>query len=92
MQVPAASHYLATVNSPRAEGMRPQGASVYVFTRVRDTYEEAWLLGWIRCTAFFMRGTYHPKGATIAGVDLKKANATVLPISELNLITTLKGD
>lgn len=84
--------FLATVNSPLPEGMRPQTASIYVFTRVHDSYEKAWLVGWARCATFFLRGTYYPKGSTVAGVNLKKANATVLPIYELNPMTALKGE
>jgi hypothetical protein len=76
-------NYLCTVNSPREEGMRPQDADFYVFTRIRNDYKVGWILGFIRCDEFLRRATYVEKGETVAGVKMEKANAMVLPINNL---------
>lgn len=83
--------YLATVNSCDLDGVHKQKADYYVFTRVLNDLSKGWLMGYISCTEFFEKGVYKKKGDNlIDGVDLEKANATVLPANQLRLIQELK--
>lgn len=82
-KAPPPPHYLCTVNSVNPEGVHKQAADLYVFVRVRYDLALAWILGFIPCPEFFTRGRFVKKGETVAGVVFAKANATVLPISNL---------
>jgi len=52
---------------------------------------KGWILGYIGCKEFFKRGKFIKKGSIVVpGVKFWKANATVLPINQLNSIETIK--
>lgn len=83
-------HFLCTVNSCEVEGVHKQKADLYVFVRVRVDFKVGWVLGYIPCADFFERGRFVKKGEKVAGITFEKANATVLPISDLTPIGSLK--
>ena len=77
-------HFLATVNSHDLNGVHKQQADIYIFARIKNDKSIGWLVGYLPCNEFFLKGKFIPKGTQIAdGVEFTKANATVLPISEL---------
>ena len=76
--------YLCTVNSSYLDSVRKQDADYYVFLRVLNNYETAWLLGYIECSKFFELGNFIEKGTDMGKFKFVKANATVLPIYKLN--------
>ena len=79
--------YLCTVNSHNLHGIHKQAADYYVFTRIVNDLSRGWILGFIKCADFFEKGKFVSKGSSvIPGVKFWKANATVLPISELTSI------
>jgi hypothetical protein len=51
---------------------------------VLNSYETAWLLGYIECDKFFELGNFIEKGTDMGKFKFVKANATVLPIYKLN--------
>jgi hypothetical protein len=55
-----------------------------VFLRVLNSYDKAWLLGYIECDKFFELGNFIEKGTDMGKFKFVKANATVLPIYKLN--------
>lgn len=82
--------YLCTVNSCNDVGTHRQSANYYIFTRIINDLSVGWILGYMKCSEFFEKGKYITKcSEAVAGISFDKANATVLPISELNL---MKGD
>lgn len=76
--------YLCTVNSSYLDSVRKQSADYYVFLRVLNSYDKAWLLGYIECDKFFELGNFIEKGTDMGKFKFVKANATVLPIYKLN--------
>jgi hypothetical protein len=76
--------YLCTVNSSYLDSVRKQDADYYVFIRVLNSYDTAWLLGYIECDKFFELGNFIEKGTDMGKFKFVKANATVLPIYKLN--------
>jgi len=78
------SDYWCTVNSSYLDEVRKQDADYYVFVRVQNGYSKGWILGWIPCKEFFERGQFIKKGTDLGKFKFFKANATILPISELN--------
>jgi len=76
--------YLCTVNSHSLEYVHKQKADYYIFLRILNTYERAWILGWIECDVFFRIGSFIKKGTDFGKFNFTKANATVLEISKLN--------
>lgn len=85
--------YLCTVNSCHDVGTHKQSADYYIFTRVLNDLSVGWILGNIKCEDFFKKGKFIAKGSeAIAGISFDKANATVLPISELNAMKSNHAD
>ncbi len=76
--------YLCTVNSHDLNGVHKQKADYYIFLRILNDFSQGWILGWISCSDFFKYGEYAEKGTDFGKFEFVKANATVLPISELN--------
>lgn len=76
--------YFCTVNSSYLDSVRKQSADYYVFLRVLNSYDKAWLLGYIECDKFFELGNFIEKGTDMGKFKFVKANATVLPIYKLN--------
>jgi hypothetical protein len=77
-------HYLCTVNSHDLDGVHKQEADYYIFLRILNDFSKGWMLGWISCKEFFNKGEFVSKGKDFGKFKFFKANATVLPISELN--------
>lgn len=83
--------YLCTVNSYDLDGVHQQESDYYVFTRIINQMTKGWILRYIGCKEFFKRGEFIKKGSIVVpGVKFWKANATVLPINQLNSIETIK--
>jgi hypothetical protein len=84
------SHFLCTVNSHDLSGVHKQEADYYVFVRILNDKSRGWILGYLPCHEFFKKGTFVPKGSSVAkGIEFVKANATVLEISALYPIQKL---
>ena len=82
--------YLCTVNSFDPNGMHKQDADYYIFTRIKNDLSEGWILGFIKCKEFFEKGLFVKKDSNvIPGVRFSRANATTLPIIELNPIENI---
>lgn len=80
-------HYLCTVNSFDLGGVHRQEADYYIFVRIINDLSKAWMLGFMPCKEFFEKGIFVAKGSEVVpGLEFKKANATVLPISKLSPI------
>ena len=80
-------HFLAAVNSCEIEGEHRQNADIYVFVRIREDCEIAWIVGFIECDRFFDMSKFIKKGETYHGMKFEKANMNVLPINKLHLIS-----
>ena len=78
------AHYWCTVNSHDLKGVHRQAADYYIFLRLLNDYSKAWILGWIACIDFFEKGQFVEKGKDFKKFKFVKANATILPISDLN--------
>tara|TARA_Y100000592_G_C5384148_1_gene274911 strand:+ start:508 stop:879 length:372 start_codon:yes stop_codon:yes gene_type:complete len=78
------SNYLCTVNSYDLNGVHKQKADFYIFLRILNDFSKGWILGWISCSDFFKKGKFIKKGTDFGKFKFVKANATVLPINELN--------
>lgn len=77
-------NYLAVVNSPRDGQMRKQKADFYVFFRLKEDNDRAWVVGQISCEEFFKVGKFIKKGDSPApGINFVKADATVIEIKDL---------
>jgi hypothetical protein len=76
--------YWCTVNSHDLNGVHKQNADYYVFLRIMNDFSKGWILGWISCDEFFEKGTFVSKGTDFDKFKFEKANATILPIKELN--------
>ena len=76
--------YWCTVNSHDLNGVHKQKADYYVFLRIMNDFSKGWILGWIPCDEFFEKGTFVSKGTDFDKFKFEKANATILPIKELN--------
>ncbi|CAN0498136.1 unnamed protein product [Laminaria digitata] len=83
-------HYLATVNSHNLDGVHQQKADYYVFLRILNDKTKAWVLGCYPCSEFFENGEFVSKGKDFGTFKFVKANATVLPISELRPINQIR--
>ena len=79
-------NYLASVNSCEIEGDHRQDADIYMFVRIREDCEVAWLVGFIECERFFSMSKFLNKGETYHGMTFDKANMNVLPIRNLHRI------
>ena len=79
-------HYLATVNSCEIEGDHRQDADIYIFVRIREDCEIAWILGFIECDRFFSMSEFIKKGEEYHGMKFEKANMNALPINRLHSI------
>ena len=75
--------FLAVVNSCEIQGEHRQKADSYIFVRIREDYEVAWIVGYMMCERFFDLSIFVEKGGTFDGVEFKKANSNVLPIRSL---------
>ena len=75
--------YWCTVNSHDLTGVHKQKADFYIFLRILNDKSIAWLLGYISCEEFFEKGEFIKKGRDFGDFKFVKANATILPISEL---------
>ena len=82
--------YLATVNSHKVDGVHQQDADYYVFVRILNDKSKAWVLGCCTCNEFFEKGEFIAKGKDFGKFKFVKANATVLPISELRPINQIR--
>ena len=82
--------YLATVNSHNLDGIHQQKADYYIFLRILNNKTKAWILGCYPCTEFFKKGEFVPKGKDFGKFKFVKANATVLPISELRPLNQIR--
>ena len=78
------SHYWCTVNSHDLTGVYKQSADFYIFLRILNDYSKGWILGWISCEDFFKKGEFVRKGKDFGKFQFVKANATILPIGQLN--------
>lgn len=77
-------HYLATVNSPYDGKMRRQKADFYLFLRSVVERRIGWIVGFMPCEEFMMKGKFVPKGASpFPGYRFEKADSTVLEIHRL---------
>lgn len=76
-------NYLAAVNSCEADGEHRQEADSYIFVRIREDCEIAWIVGHIECERFFDLSTFVKKGETVDGIKFEKANSNVLRIENL---------
>ena len=79
-------NYLATVNSCEIEGEHRQDSDVYIFVRIREDCEIAWIVGFIECDRFFDMSRFIQKGEIYHGMKFEKANMNVLPINKLHSI------
>ena len=79
-------NYLATVNSCEIDGEHRQDADIYIFVRIREDCNVAWLVGFIECERFFDMSKFLNKGETYHGMVFEKANMNVLPIRSLHRI------
>ena len=77
-------NYLAAVNSCEIEGEHRQDADIYIFVRIREDCEIAWIVGFIECDRFFDMSKFIQKGETYHGMKFEKANTNVLPINKLH--------
>lgn len=76
--------YLCCVNSYSDTQVHKQLSNFYVFTRILFDLSVGWIVGFISCEDFFKHGRFVKKGDRIyKGQDFTKADATILPISEL---------
>ena len=78
-----APHFLAVVNSCEVDGEHRQKADTYIFVRMREDYEVAWIVGYMMCENFFDLSTFVKKGETFDGMKFEKAHMNVLPIENL---------
>ena len=78
-----APHFLAAVNSCETDGEHRQNSDRYIFVRIREDYEAAWIVGYMECENFFDLSTFVKKGETFDGIKFEKANTNVLPIKSL---------
>ena len=76
-------NFLAVVNSCEIDGEHRQEADTYIFVRMREDYEVAWIVGYMMCENFFDLSTFVEKGGTFDGQKFEKANSNVLPIENL---------
>ena len=76
-------HYWCTVNSHNLNGVHKQDADYYIFLRILNNLKKGWILGWISCEEFFKKGKFIKKGTDFGKFQFVKANATILPINEL---------
>ena len=76
-------YYLASVNSCEKESDHRQDADFYIFVRIQENCECAWLVGFIGCNRFFELSKFIQKGETYHNMTFSKANVNVLPIMEL---------
>jgi hypothetical protein len=76
--------YLCTVNSSLSGLGKKAGCGLLCVLRVLNSYDTAWLLGYIECDKFFELGNFIEKGTDMGKFKFVKANATVLPIYKLN--------
>jgi len=76
--------YWCTVNSHDLSGVYKQNADFYIFLRILNDYSKGWILGWIPCKEFFKKGEFIAKGKDFGKFQFVKANATILPINQLN--------
>ena len=76
-------NFLAVVNSCEMEGDHRQEADSYIFVRMREDCEVAWIVGYMMCEKFFDLSTFVKKGETFDGMKFEKANLNVLPIENL---------
>ena len=76
-------NFLAVVNSCEIDGEHRQKADTYIFVRMREDYEVAWIVGYMMCEKFFDLSTFVKKGETFDGMKFEKANLNVLPIENL---------
>lgn len=76
--------FWCTVNSHDLNGIHKQEADYYIFLRIRNDFKVGWILGWISCAEFFNKGQFIEKGKDFGKFQFIKANATILPISDLN--------
>lgn len=83
-------NYLATVNSHTLDSVHQQKADYYVFLRILNDKTKAWILGCLPCIEFFEKGEFVAKGKDFEKFKFIKANATVLPISELRPLNQIK--
>ena len=79
-------NYLAAVNSCEIDGEHRQDADIYMFVRIREDCNVAWLVGFIECDRFFNMSTYLDNGDTYHGMTFEKANMNVLPIKKLHRV------
>ena len=79
-------HYLAAVNSCEIDGEHRQAADIYMFVRIREDCNVAWIVGFIECERFFEMSKFLNKGETYHGMTFEKANMNVLPIKSLHRI------
>lgn len=77
-------HYWCAVNSHDLNGVHKQKADYYIFLRILNDYSKGWILGWISCTGFFKYGKFIRKGTDFGKFEFIRANATILPIGDLN--------
>lgn len=76
--------YWCTVNSHDLSGVHKQKADYYIFLRILNDFSIGWILGWIPCKEFFDKGEFVAKGKDFKKFKFEKANATILPINQLN--------
>ena len=75
--------FLAVVNSCEIQGEHRQKADSYIFVRIREDYEVAWIVGYMMCERFFDLSIFVEKGGTFDGQKFEKAHSNVLPIENL---------
>jgi len=79
-------NYLAAVNSCETQGEHRQDADIYMFIRIREDCNVAWMVGFIECERFFQMSKFLNKGETYHGMVFEKANMNILPIKDLHRI------